>query len=55
MVVKNPPANTGDMGSNPGPGEFHVAAEQLKPCTTTAEHVLSSPHNATTEPVCHNY
>ena len=23
-VVKNPPANAGDMGSIPGPGRFHV-------------------------------
>ena len=23
-VVKNPPANAGDMGSFPGPGRFHM-------------------------------
>ena len=23
-VVKNPPANAGNMGSVPGPGRFHV-------------------------------
>ena len=23
-VVKNPPANTGDTGSIPGPGRYHV-------------------------------
>ena len=23
-VVKNPPANAGDTGSSPGPGESHV-------------------------------
>ena len=23
-VVKNPPANTGDMGLSPGPGRFHM-------------------------------
>ena len=23
-VVKNPPANAGDMGSSPGPGRFHM-------------------------------
>ena len=23
-VVKNPPANAGDMGSIPGPGRFHM-------------------------------
>ena len=31
-VVKNPPANAGDMGSSPGPGRSHMpAAEQLSP------------------------
>ena len=24
LVVKNPPANAGDMGSIPGPGRFHM-------------------------------
>ena len=24
LVVKNPPANAGDMGSVPGPGRFHL-------------------------------
>ena len=24
LVVKNPPANAGDMGSIPGPGRFHT-------------------------------
>ena len=24
-VVKNPPANAGDMGSSPGPGRFHMS------------------------------
>ena len=38
-VVKNPPANAGDMGLNPGLGIQH-AAEQLGPCTTTTEPVL---------------
>ena len=23
-VVKNPPANAGDMGSSPGPGRYHM-------------------------------
>ena len=23
-VVKNPPANAGDVGSSPGPGRFHM-------------------------------
>ena len=38
-VVKNPPANTGDTGSSPGPGRSHTA-EQLSPCTTTTEPAL---------------
>ena len=24
IVVKNPPANVGDMGSSPGPGRSHM-------------------------------
>jgi len=53
-VVKNPPANAGDMGLNPGLGIQH-AAEQLSPRTTTIEPVLYSPEITTTEPMCHNY
>ena len=30
-VVKNLPANAGDTGSNPGPGRFPYAVEQLSP------------------------
>ena len=30
-VVKNPPANAGDMGSSPGLGGFPHATEQLSP------------------------
>ena len=30
-VVKNPPANAGDMGSVPGLGGSHTLREQLKP------------------------
>ena len=36
-VVKNPPANAGDMCSIPGPGRSHMATEQLSPCATTTE------------------
>ena len=36
-VVKNPPANARDTGSNRGPGRFLQAAEQLSPCATTTE------------------
>ena len=35
-VVKNPPANAGDMGSSLGPRIPH-AVEQLSLCTTTTE------------------
>ena len=37
-VVKNPPANSGDMGSSPGPGRSHMP--QLSPCAATTEPVL---------------
>ena len=33
-VVKNPPANAGDMGLIPGPGRLHV---QLSPNATTTK------------------
>ena len=46
-VAKNPPANTGDKGSIPGPGRFHMA-RATKP-------VLQSPRAATTEPMSCNY
>ena len=36
-VVKNPPANAGDVGLVPGLGRYHIAAEQLSPCATTTE------------------
>ena len=39
-VVKNPPANAGDMGSIPGLGRFPHATEQLSPCTITTEPAL---------------
>ena len=38
---KNLLANTGDMGSIPGPGwKIPHAMEQLNPCTTTTEPVF---------------
>ena len=46
-VDKNPPANTGDKGSIPGPGRFHMA-RATKP-------VLQRPRAATTEPMSCNY
>ena len=43
-VVKNPPANTGDTGSSPGPGRSHMpqsnearAPQLLSPRATTTE------------------
>ena len=39
-VVKNLPANAGDMGSIPGPGRFPDATEQLSLCATTTEPAL---------------
>ena len=39
-VVKNPPANTGDTGSSPGPGRSHMLQSNLSPCATTTEPAL---------------
>ena len=39
-VVKNLPANAGDMGSSPGPGRSHMPTEQLSPRATTTEPAL---------------
>ena len=40
-VVKNPPANAGDMNLIPGPGRSHMlrphALQWLGPCATTTE------------------
>ena len=60
-MVKNLPANAGDMGSIPGLGRSHVpwgnkgCVPQLSLYTTTTEPVLWSPGAATTEPACCNY
>ena len=51
---KNPLDNTGDTGSIPGPGRNPHAAEQLSPCTATAELGLQSPGAVTTEPTSRN-
>ena len=55
-VVKNPPANAGDMGSSPGPGRSHVpqsnsarAPQQLSLRSRAHEPQLLSPRAATTE------
>ena len=51
-VVKNPPANAGDMGSIPGPGRFHMPWGSK--ARTVTEPVLSSPQvPSTLEPVIH--
>ena len=39
-VVKNLPANAGDMGSIPWSRKIPHAMEQLSPCTTTTEPAL---------------
>ena len=38
-VVKNPPANAGDMGSIPSSGRFHMPWGNLSPCAATTEPV----------------
>ena len=39
-VVKNPPANAGDTGSESRFAKIPHAAEQLSPCATATEHAL---------------
>jgi len=39
-VIKNPPANAGDMGLIPRPGTIPHAKRQLSPSTTTGEWLL---------------
>ena len=39
-MVKNPPANAGDLGSIPDPGRSHIHSGQLSSCATTTEPVL---------------
>ena len=46
-VVKNPPANAGDVGPISGLGKIPQAAEQLSPCPTSTVCAL--------EPGGHNY
>ena len=49
-MVKNMPANAGNMGSIFWSGTIPHAAKQLSPCAATTEPVLSSPGFAPTEP-----
>ena len=39
-VEKHPPANTGDMGSVPGLGRFHMPRSNCSPPATTTELAL---------------
>ena len=55
-VVKNPPANAGDMGLSAGPGRSHMprsnyahAPQLLSLCSRAREPQLLSPRAATTE------
>ena len=48
-VVRNPPADAGDMGSSSGLGRSHM------PCITTIEPVLWRPGATTVELMCCNY
>ena len=55
-VIKNPPANTGDTGSSPGPGRSHMpqsnkahAPQLLSLCSRAREPQLLSPCATTTE------
>ena len=43
-VVKNSPANAGDMGLTPGPDRSPRAEEQLSLCATTTEAHLPRAH-----------
>ena len=47
-MVKNPPANAGDMGSDPWPGKIPHAMEQLSLWATTTKAQVAL------EPVLHN-
>ena len=54
-MVKNPLANAGDMGSNPGPvTKIPGALGQLNSHFDVRAHILQSPHAAITKPECHN-
>ena len=52
-VVKNPPANAGDMGLSPCP-TCHGATKPVLSLHYT-EPALQSPRATTTESTCHNY
>ena len=54
-VLKNLPANAGDMGLISGLGRSHMPQSKLSPCITTTAPVLESPGAAITEPTHRNY
>ena len=55
LVVKNPPANAGDMGSIPDGGRSHMPWSNWACAPQLFEPVLYSPGAATSEPTCGNY
>ena len=54
-VVKNPPANAGDMGSSPGPGGSHMPQSSWARAPQLPSLRSRVPRTTTTEPTCHNY
>ena len=54
-VVKNRPANAGDVGLIPGPRRAHQLQSSKAPWATTIEPVPWSPWATTTETIYHNY
>ena len=55
-LVKNPPANAGDMDSIPTQGaKIPHAKEQQSLCSTTTEPMRWNPRATITEPTCFNY
>ena len=61
-VVKNSPANAGDMGSIPGPGRFHVlwssfirALKLLNLRAAAADSVLTAGEASSEKPTHHNW
>ena len=53
-VVKNPPANAGDMGSIPAPGRSHMPRSN-KAHAPQLLSLCSRARATTTKPACHNY
>ena len=51
-MIRNPSANTGNVGSMPDPGRSHMPYSHLSLCATAVELVVWSLGIATTEPMC---